>query len=1010
MFAAFVATRASQVGNASASLNPTGTSKRWRDGRRLRAGGFVREFGRWIAQYAPIWVPSAVLCALLLAPSAAMADQGPNLSGAWESGSVGDEYFVITSGTSTSIAGTYEDQGYPFRHNPAYVLGTLSGSIINGTGEIYVTYNGAMGTTAGRVQEYAVTHYYPATATSVPVLEGFTWPPETTPPSPFTESGCITENQANPGSCYRWSFANVEAVPASGLKSSTEMQCAAVAGQEPLTCTATVSEVGDNGSVKVPTGEVSFSATAGSFQTPGCSLVATNAVQASCSVTFTPPKVNSGSSGTQITANYAGDSNFLPSSASFTLCADGKLLELESITTATPHANGFELNAPVVLHGCGFAAGMGIKWGGGANKEEVSAGSIGANGTQISMTVPWGATSGDVTATAADNTSTLANQTVDSWRNTEGLSLPNFSSPIYRQEFVDAFAATKMTEGTRPNGEPKLLAEYENIYNAETDVHGLCFGFSLLTSTLADGTTNADADGYGTAATPYALRNTSRLEEAIKIDYLKQLSSEAKLYDFRRKLSTSGAVIQTQLEAALGSDGYRKPALIGIDWTTSKKNAQGKVEENDVGHSVTAFAVRSNSGSKPGEFEILTYNSNYPFDAGENSSPEEHEKGLENSVIKVESNGNWTMPGQDASGGPTELEIMPTAAVEGPLHLQTSGITNNVGKTTRLESATGPTSSLPVDLTGSGSNDVLVTPISTQAGSASQSSGPGIGGIAALEGPTGHWAETIAEAGGPESDSFIGPTGSAWLQASPGADQVGFDSSKDTFAITPAGAQHPSRSATMTLISKTKSAGERILTVSGPIASSHTSISLVGSHATVSSAVGGKLNVELAVEGGGVLWQTYDAGSIHLGAGETLSLTPTNWTRLASGRISASLGTKKGKHTVKLHNHFRAPNAKVVRSSITPTGHTADLNVTLSTPRLSAAASAEVFVAIRHAGNLITRAHDAISIGTVRRSLLTIPLPKTVPAGSTAQFEVVTEVGGTTPSTARTKRTLMLHR
>ena len=940
-----------------------------------------------------------------------MADQGPNLSGAWESGSVGDEYFVITSGTSTSIAGTYEDQGYQFRHNPAYVLGTLSGSIINGSGEIYVTFNGAMGTTTGQVQEYVVTHYYPATATSVPALEGFTWPPETTPPSPLTESGCIAENQANPGSCYRWSFANVEAAPASGLKSSTELQCAAVAGQEPLTCTASVSEVVGNGSVKVPTGEVSFSATAGSFQTPGCSLAAVNAVQASCSVTFTPPKASSTGSGTQITANYAGDSNFMPSSASFTLCADGKLLELESITTATPHANGFELNAPVVLHGCGFAAGMGIKWGGGANKEEVTPGSISANGTQISMTVPWGATSGDVTATAGDNTSTLANQTVDSWRNTEGLFFPNEFGYIQRQEFVNAFAATKMTEGNLPNGEPKLLAEYEQLYKADSYESGLCFGFSLLTATLADGSANlASLDEYSTPSTPYTLHDTPKLQEAIKTDFLKQLSSEAKLYGFRRKLNTNGADIRTQLEAALGSDGYHKPAQVGIFWTTSKKNAQGKVEEEDNGHEVTAFAVRSNSDSKPGEFEILTYNSNYPFEASEDSNFDEHQKDLENSVIKVESNGDWTMPGQDASGPPTQLEIMPTVALEGPLHLETKGITNNFGKTTRLESAADPTSGLPVDLTGSGSNDVLVTPVSVQAGSPSQSSGPGVGGIAALEGPTGRWAETIADASGPVSDSFLAPTGSGWLQASSGVDDIVFDSSKDSLAISPAGTQPASKDGTMTLISKTKGTGERLLTVSGTLAGSRTTISLSGSHATVSSAVGGKLNVELAVEGGGVLWQTYDAGSIHLGAGETLNLTPTNWTRLASGRISASLGTKKGKHTVKLHNHFRAPTVKVVRTSITHAAHTAKLSVTLSTPRLSAAASAEVFVAIRHAGHLITRAHDAISIGTVRRSLLTIPLPKTVPAGSTAQFEVVTEVGGTTPSTARTKRTLMLHR
>jgi hypothetical protein len=856
--------------------------------------------------------------------------------------------------------------------------GTLSGTISNGTGEITATYNGCCenGHVAGEKEEWVVTR------AGGGYIEG-------------NEEGYEGHLEHGGFIFYDRSFEALR-------KSSTTLQCAE-AGPGSLTCTATVDDRSGSSMFVTPTGEVSFAATAGSFLSAHCELKPGGTPDAAtCPVTFTPPTPTNGP--INMTATYPGDSVYEASSGSSSLCADGKLLELGSITTTAPHANGFELHSPVVLHGCGFNAGMLVKeWGAGVVPSNETEPTINADGTEATIAVPWNATTGDVVVSVGSSTAKLAAQQIDSWRNTEGFNFPNFGDRIHARELVEAFAGTKVAEGRTVLGEPKILGEYAEFFEQHEHAGGLCYGFAYLSATIADGTGSLAGFG-GDAATPYQVVPDALVYTPIRADWLKQFANEASIYLVRRTLNTSGAEIRAQLEAAFGGDGYHKPALVNISWWDTGPKGE------TVGHShaITAFGIRDTSSA--GEYEIETYNSNAPFAAAEDTDANQHEAGLRSSAVKVQPDGQWSFPEFQATGGPTTIGVTPIAAVEGPLHLSGAQITNNFGPSTTVEAVSDPTTGKPVDLTTGGSPGVAVIPFTDAAQATAAAGGPGVGGIQSVDGPTGRWAETVDDTNGAVSDSFRGPNGSGWLKASSGTDSVVSDSSKDSLALAPAAGQAASRSGTLTLISKTGGTGERILTVTGPVVSTHTSVSLVGSRASLGVATGGSFDVQLAVEGGGSAWQTYDAGQIRLGAGQTLSLIPANWSHLGVGRVSASLSTKHGKHSIHLHNHFKAPAAKVLVSTITRATKTAKLNVTLATPTLNAEAGVEVLVTVRHAGHVLTHAHAAIPIGSARHASVTIALAKAIPAAATAQFTVITEVGGTAPSTARTKRTLTLAR
>jgi hypothetical protein len=149
----------------------------------------VEGFRRWVARLAAV-VAAVVLGAGLLAPSASAA-QGPDLNGVWWDSS--DLYdLVITSGTSTAVSGKFCDAAGT---NPCqYVVGPISGNIVDGAGELVETTTGTCGGGClipggggvGSTSKLYVTSVDPFEMTGFDVYSGPT-------PSPLNQATCSAD-------------------------------------------------------------------------------------------------------------------------------------------------------------------------------------------------------------------------------------------------------------------------------------------------------------------------------------------------------------------------------------------------------------------------------------------------------------------------------------------------------------------------------------------------------------------------------------------------------------------------------------------------------------------------------------------------------------------------------------------------------------------------------------------------------------------------------------------------
>ena len=247
--------------------------------------------------------------------------------------------------------------------------------------------------------------------------------------------------------------------------STTEVRCSAANS----TCTAKVSGAPPP---KTPAGSVTFSVTAisgtaGSFKEPTCELKASATPgTAECSAAYTKPA--SGAGQAKISAAYGGDAEFAASSGSVTECGDAATLGLESIHWVGRHDHGFQLNSEVVLHGCGFSTSTIITWGNTYARETVEAADINPEGTEIKTTLPWEATSGNVTVTDGSESATLTEQPIDTWRDTDGFDFENFDRGTTAQDLSEAFVDPVLDA----EGDP--LPDYYSFLEKWETPHALC--------------------------------------------------------------------------------------------------------------------------------------------------------------------------------------------------------------------------------------------------------------------------------------------------------------------------------------------------------------------------------------------------------------------------------------------------------------------------------------------------------------------------------------------------------
>jgi hypothetical protein len=785
-----------------------------------------------------------------------------------------------------------------------------------------------------------------------------------------------------------------------GRPSATAVQCTGPA-QPSLQCTATVTDTSGQTPLEVPTGTISFTASAGSFATPSCTS-APVAGGAACSVSYTPPPDGSSTTAITITASYGGDASFNPSQGTFSLCSNGQLLGLDSVSTDGPHSDGFRIGSQVVLHGCGFRTGMQLTWGAAAQTPEqiTDPTAVSADGTTATVTVPWGAVTGTITIQENGSQATLAGQAVDSWRNTEGLSFRNYGGFTTRQQFANAFATPVTTGRTFANGQPILLPRYEVFYGAHNNPNGFCYGFAYFAGQQA-ALGSPQFAGYD----PFHLDTKSMDQATIQSDWWKQFSDES------RAIRDESYQSAAQVRAALSSVSWPSPAIVELFWTHTTTYPDGHRVAVNQGHAILGFAVQdTSSSSPPGDFTIYTYNSNDPYDTATEQGPANynHTAALQNSDLEFAPDGTWSFPEFDLSGFPARnLNIEPISKLTGPLRLlQAVGVTGTVGGGTSVVSASGPTGK-SVDLAPGTSHGVTVVPQTDSTNTSAPSSNPGVSGISEILGPEGRWRETLANQGGQVSAAWYAPSLAATIQASHGQDAVEFDPTQHALATAPATRAAPSSGGTVSLISGAAGQTERGLTVTGPVARSHATIKLTKTHAMLATTKGGVFHIVLFTEGRSTPGQTFQSGSIKLTAGQKLTLAPASWSRLQGTTVAAAFTGPRHHHTARLRNHLHPAGARAVAAKL----HGATLAVTLATRGVSLQTSSiQLTVAVLHRGRKILAKSVPFLLAKATGHTIRIPLAKAIPAGASARITVQTRTGGTTPTTTTTRRTIKLHR
>jgi hypothetical protein len=328
----------------------------------------------------------------------------------------------------------------------------------------------------------------------------------------------------------------------------------------------------------------------------------------------------------------------------------------------------------VTITGGGFGPGTAVAFGA---DTPVGATSIAADGTSLTVTVPPTAASGPLQVVSPAGTAAGAPDfAVDNYRNTRGFSWVNSSAfqnmvgGSYSEADATALFGASQTFidilGIRFFN--PLVDGFLALADAMLDAGGQCYGMSLGSLRFVAGQMGfgglpqqpAGAEPNGPPGPDAWLLDGPQLGSGTDVSpslaafvhqqHLAQLSQESinNWVGFHAGV-TSAAGLRSALQRAFtvgGASGMG--AIICMNPSTSE------------GHAVVAYEI-ADRGS--GAFDILVYNSNVPFQPGEDTDPSTRTTQASQSVIKVMSDGTWTFSELGWTGGIFNITVVPWNAI-----------------------------------------------------------------------------------------------------------------------------------------------------------------------------------------------------------------------------------------------------------------------------------------------------------------------------------------------------------
>jgi hypothetical protein len=515
----------------------------------------------------------------------------------------------------------------------------------------------------------------------------------------------------------------------------------------------------------------------------------------------------------------------------------------------------------------------------------------------------------------------LTNVTIDSYRNTNGYSFvndlqnqPDFSFDELAKVFgsdqtdITVDACGIFTLGLEncavDTGIPDPLAYLELLLINEfmPPSNGLCLGFSLSSARLSLGLGQLQIGDFSSQAgtdgsTVWDLSGPSGpspdLLQTIRLAHLEQ-SSDEHLENYLGVIAADEAFgpshftngVKAQLNQGL-------PVLL-------------EIQESGGGHAVLCYNVDDLPGG--GErFDI--YDPNQPFSSSEQGpangltlvNGSTHKADVDSSTIILDSSGNWNYDSGDSTGGIGSIAFAPLSVFDSHTLLSSSieGLISKLlvfgnGKTTQVTDTSGHTLLNP--------NGTLNTNPATRIPNGAVYAGDPGSIPLDLVGGNGNFMQTIAgTGGGTYGAASLSSDAMAFITGVPTAngqtDRFGLNPANDMMSFVP-GVTKPM---TADLAVNAKGGAIRDAQLNAMVAGGGTEqLQFMGTnhdqimlHNTGSA---GMFSLTLTAAADGLV-QSFSTGRMALAAGDTLNLTPTDWTGLNGATASAIVHHSNGTST-----------------------------------------------------------------------------------------------------------------
>jgi hypothetical protein len=638
-------------------------------------------------------------------------------------------------------------------------------------------------------------------------------------------------------------------------------------------------------------------------------------------------------------------------------------------------------------------------------------------GTQAEVTVARLATSGTVTVVSDGQKATLDGVPIDSFRNVNGVSFPNFSaSPntpralteAMFQHVFSAAANNAVSVVKYPGGHIEALTpQAEQVFRTVQAQFGggVCFGFSLAVARMAPGGDLTPADLGQAVDSAWKIKEDQDVDAFLDQLQLTQWSTQVTALESQAKQTDEGkdgTFLMNEIRADLGAGPadtgrYGTGALILI-WHRGFKLSVPFVENS--GHAVLAYEVEEdNSGTDHGIIDV--YDPNQPFLDGEDHDGSLHQAIADRSRVTINSNGTWSFPGLGWSGDAGEIAVLSESQVlaainAGLTFANPGGVKATPAPGTIVSALTAPDGKA-VDLSQGGSQGVVVIP-------------PLVGASSSLEpftGPVGAYEERLTGKGAlSETLQFNGYQ--VTVNASPGTDKVVFDTATSYIAVGPAATGTPSTTASVTVDQDTVNGGVQSATVTGSPRSGPLSLGYPTSgEATVTgSAQARNLDLTLSNQQGGQVPQRFSA-SLHLPAHGTALVNSLNWAEFKGASLSASIGSPgKLSKTVLLKDQARPQPGPRVRQ-LRVIGHS--LLASIALPALPPGSTVNIVTAFMSHGKVEREVKTALThLGRASVRSVHVHVPARLATGSTVAVTLIAMTGPAPGPVTTTTATIKL--